>query len=396
MSLAYIIRYNEIGLKGKNRSFFEDTLIKNIKYNLRTIQDSVEIKKTRGRILLLGCLESSVEGLNSKLSKIAGIHSFSYGEVIERDKQVWNEKACLLFEKMWSGHDVKFRVSCTRSDKSYPEKSSDINAQIGAALIGKFGNEKLQVSLKDAQIDICLEINQDCCVIYSGSHQGLGGLPVSTAGRVLCLLSGGLDSPVAAFNMIRRGCDVHYIFFENKVFLGRAAFDKVERLAQKLSHYQNKVYLNVIPFTDIQVAIRDNCSPKNRVILYRRFMYRLAEKVCQKHQMQGLVTGENLGQVASQTLENLAAVDCVVNSVVYRPLISFDKLEIMETARNIDTYDISIEDAPDCCSVFMPKKPATRAVVTQLEKDESRLDVTQLEKDALENYECIPIEPNTI
>ncbi len=392
MNTVYIIRYNEIGLKGKNRYVFEDQLVNNIKNALKKKIEDFKIKKIRGRILLSISNPSDENTINKTLQLIAGVHSFSKGEKVEENIDVWKEKCSELFQAEWDGKSiVQFRVTCIRSKKNFPSDSTQINTILGAELVTRFGADKLKVNLKNPQINIGLEINNDGSIIYSNSQIGLGGLPVGTAGKVLCLLSGGLDSPVAAFNMMRRGCAVHYIFFENRTFLGRAAYDKVVRLAEILSQFQSKAKLHIIPFSDIQVAIRDNCDQKNRVVLYRRFMYRIAEKIMNQHDMLGLVTGENLGQVASQTLENIKAVNIVVDSVVYRPLISLDKQQIVDSSKKIETYETSIEEAPDCCSVFMPKRPATRASIDKLLEDEKKIDVEEMEQHAIDTMEVLTI-----
>jgi len=392
MNTIYIIRYSEIGLKGKNRYVFEDQLVKNIRKPLKNKIEDFLIKKIRGRILLTISNKNDEAYIDKILQLIAGVHSFSKGEKVEENIDVWKEKCCELFESEWDGNSaVQFRVTCTRSKKNFPQKSSEINTILGAELVTRFGEDKLKVNLKNPQINIGLEINNDGSIVYSGSQCGLGGLPVGTAGKVLCLLSGGLDSPVAAFNMMRRGCAVHYVFFENRTFLGRAAYDKVVRLAEILSQFQSKVKLHIVPFSDIQVAIRDNCDQKNRVILYRRFMYRIAEKIMDKNNMLGLVNGENLGQVASQTLENIKAVNIVVDSVVYRPLISLDKQQIVDSSKKIGTYETSIEEAPDCCSVFMPKRPTTQANIEKLIEDEKNINVEEMENSAIDSMEVLTI-----
>lgn len=392
MKAIYIIRYNEIGLKGGNRSFFENALIKHIQKKLKHI-NRISLFKTRGRIFIEGDLIENREVIHKALSQVPGIHSFSLGEKLPLNIDLWKSKALTLFNNKWNDQLHTFRISSKRSDKNFHMNSNEINAEIGAHIIQNSASKHLSVSLKSADINIALEIHPEHAVIYLGETKAMGGLPMGSAGRVLCLLSGGLDSPVAAYQMMRRGCQVHYVFFENKVFLGRAAFHKVEKLANILSQYQYPSQLYVVPFTDIQVQIRDQCNPKYRVILYRRFMYRIAEQILQKNNFLGLVTGESLGQVASQTLENLRAVNCSINACVYRPLISSDKQDIMDLAKHIGTYNISIEDAPDCCSVFMPKRPVTRAQLEQVEKDEQKLDVTSLEREAILQTETIRI-PN--
>ncbi len=214
-------------------------------------------------------------------------------------------------------------------------------------------------------------------------------MPVGCSGEVLCLLSGGIDSPVAAFLLTRRGCRVHYIFFDNQKFLGRGGLDKVLRLVKNLNRFQGNGKLYVIPFEEVQVAIRDHCRPENRVVLYRRMMYRIAHAVSEQNHYLGLVTGESLGQVASQTLENLAAVSCVVPGSVFRPLIGLDKQEIIAQAKAIETYETSIEPHPDCCSVFMPERPVIRSKIPVLENDETRFPWQDLMQSAIEKMEVI-------
>ncbi|MBF0196086.1 MAG: tRNA 4-thiouridine(8) synthase ThiI [Planctomycetes bacterium] len=387
----YLLRYDEIGLKGGNRKFFENALVRHV----RKVLDGcgqVQVNKIRGRILVEGELEN-FDKIEEQLQKVPGLSSFSRAERIDKNMDAWKDAVLALFRKLWDGKElVRFRITSKRSDKNYPLKSSDINAELGAHLVVNSPEGLLKVDLHQPEINIHLEVNQSGSMIFVSQKRGLGGLPVGTAGDVLCLLSGGIDSPVAAFQMMRRGCKVHYIFFENRVFLGRAAYDKVEKLAQKLSHYQFDVKLHIVPFSNIQVAIRDYCSERNRVVLYRRFMYRIAERIANKKRYLGLVNGESLGQVASQTLENIHAVNTVVNSCVYRPLICMDKIDITNIAKRIDTYETSIEDAPDCCSVFMPKRPATRAQIEKLEDDESKIDVEALENEAIDNMEVLIIE----
>jgi len=382
----YVLRYDEIGLKGGNRRFFEKILAHHVSSALKD-EPEARVRIIHSRLLIEGRI-GDPEKLESRLKCIAGLHSFSRGTPCPMELEAMKASAAETFRSRWDGiSPVTFRVTTRRSYKVFPLRAIEVNIQIGAHLLGVFGSEHLKVNLEHPQIEITLEIQKNRVVVYDNSVPGLNGMPVGSAGRLLCLLSGGIDSPVAAFKMMRRGCEVDHIFFENRVFLGRAAFDKVRRLARVLNRYQSKCHLYVVPFSEIQVAIRDNCSEPNRVILYRRFMYRIAERVAQKRRILGLINGECLGQVASQTLENINAVNSLVRATVHRPLIALDKVDIMATARDIGTFDISVEDAPDCCSVFLPNRPVTRARIDLLEKDEAKLDVEQLVTSAIENME---------
>ena len=287
---------------------------------------------------------------------------------------------------------LKFCVRTQRSDKLFPFNSMDCDREIGSRIMSKLHTRGLSVSINSADFIVEVEIGNDQTIVFNNRIPGLRGLPIGCAGSVLSLLSGGIDSPVASFKMARRGCCVHFIFFENLPFLGRAGRDKVVRLARRVNSFQGGGTLYLVPFEEIQNAIRDQCRPRNRVVLYRRMMYRIAQVVAKKSGCLALVTGESLGQVASQTLENLLAVSSVVSTSVFRPLIGMDKLEIIEEARRIDTYETSIESQPDCCSVFMPPNPATRAKMSELEDDESRYPLHELINRAVEKIEVLELD----
>jgi thiamine biosynthesis protein ThiI len=247
----------------------------------------------------------------------------------------------------------------------------------------------LSVNINHGDYILELEIGQSEDVVFDNRTPGIGGLPVGSAGHVLCLLSGGIDSPVAAYMLAKRGCRVHFVFFDNQPFLGRGGYDKVVKLSKAINRYQGRGRLYVVPFQDIQVAIRDNCNSDNRVVLYRRMMYRIAQKLADKYKLLALLTGESLGQVASQTLENLAAVSDVVTSSVFRPLIGMDKKEIIVWAKKIETYETSIQPQPDCCSVFMPDKPVIRSRIPILESDEKKFSWQELMDKAIADIEII-------
>lgn len=382
----FIIRYNEIGLKSNNRSFFEDALMAHLRSEGG---DGLRVNKIRGRIFAR-IPEENAETFRESLSRIPGIHSFSPAWELPVDMGEWKEFAWKnLKPRLAEGRAIPFRVTAQRSDKKFPMTSPEINTELGGEMVLRAGEKALSVSLKEPEINIGLEVYKGSSAMYFDTTSGLGGLPVGTAGKLLLLLSGGIDSPVAGYRMIRRGCRTDMIFFENRVFLGRKAHGKVCRLARRLSLYQREANLFVVPFADVQVAVRDNCDERYRVLLYRRLMLRIAQKVAERGGHLGLVTGENLGQVASQTLENMAAVESVTNLNVYRPLIADDKNDIVADAEKIGSFDISIEEAPDCCTVFMPRRPATRASIEQLDTQEQKLDIDALVDGALEKMEVL-------
>ncbi len=387
-SRLILIRYDEIGLKGKNRKYFENLLLGNIKYKLRDVPD-VRYQSPHGRIFIYAD-ESAAQECAHLLTFVPGIASLSVGVSMEPNADSiadlgvdWIEP--LLLDK----ESLSFRVKTQRSDKSFPIPSPEFNHQVGSKILQRLSEKGLTVDLTRAEFTLEIEIGDRETVVFKDRVPCMGGLPVGSAGNVLTLISGGIDSPVAAHMAIRRGCRSHFVFFDNRTFLGRGGYDKVLRLTKRLNAYQRGARLFVVPFADIQVQIRDLCSPPHRVVLYRRAMYRIACALAREQSCLALVTGESLGQVASQTLENLAAVSCVVPISVFRPLIGMDKVEIIGRAKNIDTYPISIEPHPDCCSVFMPPRPATRSKIPELEKDEAKYPWAELEKAALEAAEVI-------
>ncbi len=386
-----IVRYDEIGLKGKNRKFFVDALSRNIRGKLQDLEN-IKVLSPHGRILIQMDSEA-VEQCDLRLRNIPGISSFSFGVETTRDFDAIAKLGIEWIEPLLLRCDnLKFCVRSRRSDKSFYKTSTECDFEIGSRIMQKLSANGLTVDIKNAEYILEIEIGREHAWVYSGKKIGLRGLPVGVAGEALSLLSGGIDSPVASHMIIRRGCRVHFIFFENRAFLGKGGYEKVLRLAKRLNGVQDKGKLCVVPFGDIQEAIRDCCRPENRVVLYRRMMYRISEEVARRLGYQALVTGESLGQVASQTLENLAAVSAVVNTSVFRPLIGMDKLDIIRKAEEIGTYEISIEPHQDCCSIFMPPNPATKAKIRLLEDDETKFPFQNLAQEAMENLEWLELD----
>ncbi len=390
-SRTLLIRYDEIGLKGKNRKYFENRLVRNIRYALKGIE-GVRIEKIHGRILGRVSRVDADESVN-RLTFVPGIASVSIGISMEPDfDEIAEWGIGLINPKLKAEGHLKFCVRTRRSDKSFPSTSTQIDFEVGSRIMGVLADKGLSVDIKGADFVLEVEIGPQETLVFDNRVPGVRGLPVGSSGQVLSLLSGGIDSPVSTLKLIARGCRVHSIFFDNRTFLGRGGYDKVVRLARILNRYQGGGKLFVIPFQDIQVAIRDHCSDANRVVLYRRMMYRIAYALAEIKRCQGLVTGESLGQVASQTLENLAAVSCVVPMSVFRPLIGMNKQEIITQAKSIGTYDISIEPQPDCCSVFMPDHPATRSKIKDLEADERCFPWEELMARAMDAVETINLD----
>ncbi len=386
-----LIRYDEIGLKGRNRKYFEKCLLKNIK---RALPDSEDIhySSPRGRIVL-DIPESFALECSGCLKTVPGVASFSVGVSMPTDfDAIANLGVQWIEPKLDSVETLKFCVRTRRSEKSFPKTSPEVDFEVGSRIMKKLGPKGLTVNIKEAEYVLEIEIGHSETVVFDNRAPGLRGLPVGSSGNVLCLLSGGIDSPVSAFMMLCRGCRVNFVFFDNQPFLGRGGYDKVLNLAKKINHYQAKGTLYVVPFEEMQGAIRDNCKEENRVVLYRRMMYRIAEDIAIRQGYMALVTGESLGQVASQTLENLAAVTCVTSLNVFRPLIGMNKESIISQAKKIGTYNVSIEPQPDCCSVFMPQNPVTRSKIPDLERDEEKLPWKELRDNAVARMETIKVD----
>ena len=386
-----LIRYDEIGLKGRNRKYFEKCLLKNIKRVLSGSGD-IHYSSPRGRIVL-DIPDSFVEECSDCLKTVPGIASFSFGVSMSPDYDAMADLGIQWIEpKLESVENMKFCVKTRRSEKSFPETSPEVNFEVGSRIMKKLGPNGLTVNINEAEYVLEIEIGRSETVVFDNREPGLRGLPVGSSGNVLCLLSGGIDSPVSAFMMLCRGCRVNFVFFDNQPFLGRGGYDKVLTLAKKINHFQKRANLFVVPFEEMQGAIRDICNEENRVVLYRRMMYRIAEEIAIRQGYLALVTGESLGQVASQTLENLAAVTSVTSMNVFRPLIGMNKESIISQAKEIGTYEVSIEPQPDCCSVFMPQNPVTRSKIPDLERDEKKIAWKELRDNAIARMETIKVD----
>ncbi len=386
--MDYIIcHYDEIGLKGKNRKFFEEKLISNIKKSLPERSFS-SVKRISGRIIikLTGEEQKKEDIISDNLRHVFGIAYFSFAASCRQDISVIESKAL----DMLRGRKFKsFRISTQRSNKDFPLTSQQINAKVGETVIKKL---KKEVSLEKPDLNLFIEIAEDYAFLYLQRIEGLRGLPVTASGRAVALISGGIDSPVASFLAMKRGIKVIFIHFHAYPYTSRASIEKVKEMVSLLSRYQFGAKLYLIPFSDIQKEIMLSTKAKLRVILYRRFMIRIAQAIAAKERVQALITGESVGQVASQTLENIRAIDDTAALPVLRPLICQDKDEIIRKAKEIHTFEISILPHEDCCVRFLPSRPETKANLKEVENEEEKLDASGMIEAALKGGSVLSLD----
>lgn len=375
-----LVHYHEIGLKGKNRPFFENRLRDNIKRSLRDLEVG-RVFRIPGRILV--ALENGApwEEIESRLEKVFGIAYFTLATKVPLDLDRWKEA---IGQQVVHRDFSTFRVTTKRPNKNFPLNSQEINAEIGRFIQDLTG---APVDLDHADLIVHLEVLYREALFYFEKTMGPGGLPTSVSGKVGCLLSGGIDSPVASFQLMKRGCRALFIHFHSYPMTTLASQEKVIDIVTILNRYQLSSRLYLVPFLDIQKEVALKAPPPSRVILYRRMMARLGEAIAKRERAKAIVTGESLGQVASQTLQNLATIEEAVEVPVLRPLIGQDKLEIVEEAQAIGTYPISILPDEDCCQLFTPRHPATRTDVASIKEAEAALDIDKLVAQGLEKLE---------
>ena len=366
-----IIHYHELALKGKNRPFFVRQLVKNLSSAAQGTGVR-RILRLSGRVALEIASDSEWKTLRERLSQVFGVANFSLARRVPLEIEALKQAAVELIQGI---PFESFRIQARRGDKSLPFTSVQVNQEVGAYVKGKSG---ARVDLKNAEVTIYIEMLPKVAFCYLEKCPGLGGLPVGVSGRVVSLLSGGIDSPVAADRMMRRGTRSIFVHFHSHPFLNRASQEKAQELAQLLTRHQYRSKLYLIPFGELQREVVLNCPPPLRVVLYRRMMMRIAEGIARGLRAQTLVTGESLGQVASQTLENMAVIQEAVRIPVHRPLIGMDKEEIIRQAKEIGSYETSIIPDQDCCQLFVPKHPAVRSTLEQVQKAEERLDIVEL------------------
>lgn len=384
-----ILRYGELHLKGKNRGFFEKKLIDNIKFALQDI--SCDFVANRGRYEITNYQPKDQPKILDKMSCIFGLHSFSIAKSCDSDIESITQLAVSLYNSHSNGNTPNaFKIETHRADKTFALTSLQTSREIGGRLLTHCPNATVDVHKPQITINIDIRENKKTFV-YTTSHKGLGGLPYGTAGKGLALLSGGIDSPVALFMMAKRGLELTAIHFWSYPYTSESAKQKVVDLTNILSQYCPKLKLYIVPFTQIQEAIRDNCEPNYMITLIRRTMMRISQALAQKLEAKAIVNGECLGQVASQTLESLVVTNSAVDIPVLRPLIGFDKQEIIQIANQINTYPTSILPYEDCCTIFMPDHPATKPTLDKAIQNEQKIpNLDQLIQTALQQTHLHP------
>jgi tRNA uracil 4-sulfurtransferase len=373
-----LIHYHEINLKGNNRAWFEAHLQQHVASLLKDL-DYHSIQRFAGRLLIEMNPDSPIQEITNRLKMAFGVANLAAAfEVTATMESIQTG----LLELIRDSSFRSFRIDARRGTKDFPLNSQELNQQLGAFVQEQ---TKAAVRLEGSDVVFFVEIVGARAFLYNLKIPGAGGLPSGTGGKVLSLLSGGIDSPVAAWRLMRRGCRVQYVHFHSFPHTDVESQEKVRRILQVLSRYQLHSHLHLVPFAEVQREIVAFAPPPLRVILYRRFMVRIAESLACKEKAAALVTGDSLGQVASQTLENIRTVSAVATLPIFRPLIGDDKEEIMRIAREIGTYDISIQPDQDCCSLFVPKHPETMCTLAQAETAEQSLNVPRLVQSALES-----------
>jgi tRNA uracil 4-sulfurtransferase len=381
------ISFGEIALKGSNRKYFEDKLIKEV---VRVIRDIgyENIYKEIGKIYIKGKEEDYPKMIN-RLKKVFGIVYISICMKFEKDMDKIIKNSILAMKEAKENRDIKtFKVKTNRADKKFSYKSPEVSRKIGGILLDEISD--LKVDIHDPDTFLYIDIKQNV-YIYTDRIKGHGGMPIGSNGKALLLLSGGIDSPVAGFMMANRGLDIDCLHFHSYPFTSERAEEKVKDLAKILSRYIGNIRLFSVNILEIQKAINENCPAKEMTIISRKFMMRIGEKIAQKNGYKALITGESLGQVASQTIQGIAVTNESVNLPIFRPLIAVDKVDITKIARDIDTFDTSILPFEDCCTVFLPKHPVTNPNVEDIKKSEELLDIDSLIQNAIDNMKIINI-----
>lgn len=389
MFKAFLIKYAEIGVKGKNRYLFEDALVQQIKYALKRCEGEFKVYKTQGRIYVDALSEFDFDETVKQLKTVFGISGICPVVYVEDEgfEQLCRDVTGYL-DQVYTDKNKTFKVAARRARKNYPLDSMQINVEMGGAILDAFPQMRVDVHKPDIFLNI--EIRERI-YIYSEIIPGPGGMPVGTNGKAMLLLSGGIDSPVAGYMIAKRGVKLDAVYFHAPPYTSDRAKQKVVDLARIVSGYAGPIHLHVINFTEIQLYIYEKCPHEELTIIMRRYMMRIAEQIAEKTGSLGLITGESIGQVASQTMQSLAATNEVCTMPVYRPLIGMDKQEIVEISEKIDTYETSIQPFEDCCTIFVAKHPVTKPNLKIIRHHENNLEekIGEMIQTALESREIL-------
>ena len=389
---SFLIKYAEIGVKGKNRYLFEDALVKQIHHRLKNLEGKFEVTKEAGRIYAEASEDFDYDEVIDALQHVFGIVGICPMVQIE-DNGYEDLKAQVVkyIDDAYEDKHFTFKVVARRANKQYPVVSDQINRDLGEVILNAFPETKVNVHTPDVllRVEVRNKIN-----IFSETIPGPGGMPIGTAGRAMLLLSGGIDSPVAGWMIAKRGVTIDATYFHAPPYTSERAKQKVVDLAKLVAKYTGPIRLNIINFTDIQLYIYDQCPHDELTIIMRRYMMRIAEHFAKEDGCLGMITGESIGQVASQTMQSLAATNDVCTMPVYRPLIGFDKQEIVDVSEKIDTYETSIQPFEDCCTIFVAKHPVTKPNIDVIRRSEENLNekIDELMKQAIETVEIIEVK----
>ena len=384
MKEIILVKYGEMALKGLNKKTFEDMLVKNIKRRIKSLGKFICTSAQSTLYITPDSDDIDLDEAMSRIGKIFGIAAFCRACVCEKDFNDIKEKSFDYLSGILP-YAKTFKVTAKRSDKNFPTKSPEICMELGGELLEKFPN--LSVDVKNPEVTVTVEIRDTNAFVHAENIKGAGGLPVGSSGKAMLMLSGGIDSPVAGWMMAKRGVHIAAIHYVSPPYTSDRAQLKVEQLCEKLTDYCGGIAFYCVPFTEIQEAIKDNCPEEYFTIIMRRIMMEIAQRIAEKDGCQALITGESVGQVASQTMAALACTDAVCKIPVFRPCIGMDKTEIIEISRKIDTFDISTLPYEDCCTVFTPKHPKVRPHLEEIEKAQNSFDFAPMIQKAVEETE---------
>ena len=392
MYKAFLIKYAEIAIKGKNRYIFEDALVAQIKYQLKNVEGKFRIVKEMGRIFIYTEGEFDYDETIEALKRVFGIFSICPAVVLEDEGfEKLSQEVTEYVKKLYGEKALTFKVNTRRNKKTYPMQSMEISSALGGAILDACPNMKVDVHNPDVFVNV--EIRNKI-YLYSENIPGPGGMPLGTNGSAMLLLSGGIDSPVAGYMIAKRGVTLDAVYFHAPPYTSERAKQKVVDLAKLVAKYSGPIRLHVVNFTDIQLYIYDKCPHEELTIIMRRYMMKIAEEFAKKDGCLGLITGESIGQVASQAIHSLAATNDVCTMPVFRPVIGFDKQEIVDVALKINTYETSILPYEDCCTIFVAKHPVTKPNLQIIKRSEEKLQekIDEMMKEAVETAETIICE----